>query len=128
MLSEEEVLWLVNAAKRWRATLHGEMQDDVDAHIKRIEAEIEKPLELLIFCPVCKKQHVDEGAFLKPHKRHSCQYCGLLFSVTKDLPNVGVQFFEGCRDAKYTITSVGEPTVSMPILRPGETCEVVTKV
>lgn len=74
----------------------------------------DEPLELLIFCPVCKKQHVDVGTFATtPHKRHACQGCGLLFSVTKDVPNIGVRFFKGCRDSDHTVefSPVGSPTI-----------------
>ena len=101
------------------------MREDVTAHIKRIEADLAKPVELLIHCPRCLKQHVDTGEFAKkPHKRHSCQYCGLLFSVTKDLPNIGVQFFEGCKNDELAASEGrGPPIVVSGIYSPG--CEVM---
>lgn len=101
MLSDQEALWLLNVAKRYRSTLAaGELRDDISAHIKRIEAELEQPvepLELLIHCPRCLRQHVDEGRFAQqPHSKHACQFCGLGFVASKE-PSIGVQFFSGWR-------------------------------
>lgn len=58
------------------------------------------PLELLIHCPRCKTQHIDEGRFAThPHKDHACQDCGLVFRPCK-LPSIGVQFFTGYKNPK----------------------------
>lgn len=102
MLSSEEKLWLIAAAKRWRDTLSDvEMKEDVNRHIQRIAAALEKSeplLELLLHCPRCLKQHVDEGHFAThPHKVHACQFCGLGFVASKQ-PSVGVQFFDGWKN------------------------------
>lgn len=123
-LSDEEALWLVQAAKRWRNTLSDdEMKKDVTAHIQRIEAEIERPtlpLELLIICPRCKEQHIDEGRFaVEPHKNHSCQHCGLTFQASGPVESIGVQFFRGYKNG-YSITPIGKPSTLLPSLRPGE--------
>lgn len=126
-LSENEIHWLVNAAKRWRNSLSDpEVRADVSAHIRRIEEELEKPepvLELLIICPRCFKQHVDEGEYAtKPHKNHSCQFCGLTFQASGPVESVGVQFFRGYKnDARSVVhNSDKPPQVGLPSLRPGE--------
>ncbi len=60
-----------------------------------VEKEPE-PIPMLIICPVCKEQHVDEGEFaIKVHTTHACQSCGLLWKPAL-VPTVGVQFFPGC--------------------------------
>lgn len=104
--SEDDVIWLVNAAKRWRNTLSGEVRAEVTAHIRRIEAELEKPmapLELLIICPRCHMQHVDEGRFAKkPHRSHACQGCGLTFQASGSVESIGVRFFTGYKDEAET--------------------------
>lgn len=59
-----------------------------------------EPLELLIICPLCKVQHIDEGRFAThAHKNHACQNCGLVFQPCK-LPSIGVQFFTGYKNPK----------------------------
>lgn len=82
----------------------------------------DKPmLELLIYCPRCLKQHIDEGDFAtKPHKTHACQFCGLGFRASKE-PSVGVQFFSGWKNTGVRIEPTGGPPyISYPSLRPGE--------
>ncbi len=104
MLSEEDVLWLVDIAKRLRKVYTESLKGDdtlivsFDERMAKIKAELERPtelLELLIHCPRCKEQHIDKGRFTKePHKVHACQFCGLGFVACK-LPSIGVQFFNG---------------------------------
>ena len=125
MLSEQELTWLVAAAKRWSDTVTDrELQTEVRDHIKRIEAELERPelpLELLIICPRCKEQHVDEGEFAtKPHKNHSCQFCGLTFQASGPVESIGVQFFRGYKNGVMVIPSKSAPTISLPTLHHGE--------
>jgi hypothetical protein len=126
MLSDEEVVWLINAAKRWRNTISDqEMKNDVTAHIQRIEAELEKPtppLELLIICPRCHLQHVDEGRLAtKPHRDHACQGCGLTFQASGPVESIGVQFFKGYKNEELTLTPTegSKPVVGLPTLLPG---------
>lgn len=124
-LSDSEVLWLVQAAKRWSNTLSDDaLQLDVRDHIRRIEAALERPelpLELFIICPRCKEQHVDEGEFAtKPHKNHSCQFCGLTFQASGPVESIGVQFFRGYKNEPVKLTPVGEPSISLPTLHHGE--------
>lgn len=139
MLNEADILWLVDIAGSAVSKGQGSLPIDVPAaeamdrfaEIKKKLAEPVEPLELLIFCPVCKTQHIDVGKYaIEAHKRHSCQGCGLLFSVTKDVPNIGVKFFKGCRDSDHTVklwSSVGSsPYFSYPPLRPGE--ELVVRI
>lgn len=57
-------------------------------------------LELLLFCPRCKEQHIDEGEFAtRAHKDHACQHCGLVWRPCKQ-PSVGVQFFTGYKNSE----------------------------
>ena len=72
-------------------------------------------LELLIHCPRCLKQHIDEGEFAtKPHKIHACQFCGLGFAASKE-PSVGVQFFSGWKNPGVKTEPTGDP----PYISPG---------
>lgn len=94
---------IVDAAAELRATL---------VKLTGSEAPL---LELLIHCPRCLKQHIDDGEFaVKPHKMHACQFCGLGFAVSKE-PSVGVQFFSGWKNSGVKIESTDEP----PHLSPG---------
>lgn len=103
MLSDEDIMFLVDSARKMRQGIVGsspavEIFDERMAAIqKKLEAGPEV-LELLIICPRCLKQHVDEGRFAKdPHKIHACQFCGLGFVVSKQ-PSIGVQFFDGWKN------------------------------
>lgn len=34
------------------------------------------PLPVVLFCPVCRAQHVDRGMWATlPHRRHRCAHC-----------------------------------------------------
>lgn len=48
------------------------------------------PLPIVIHCPDCGKQHVDEGEWAtEPHKTHLCSRCKHLFRPM-NVPTVGV--------------------------------------
>jgi hypothetical protein len=58
-----------------------------------------KPLDMIIFCPNCGKQHIDRaephlGWNNPPHKSHTCKMheggCGKIFRLA-DVPTNGVQ-------------------------------------
>lgn len=57
------------------------------------------PVPMLLFCPQCCGQHVDEGLFEhKRHATHACQHCGLVWRPAL-VPTVGVQFLPGFKSA-----------------------------
>lgn len=108
MLSDEDISFLFDCTKKLRSMreLLGATGDDAlfeafDVRIAKIQKELEqpvKPLELLIHCPRCLKQHVDEGHFAThAHTKHACQFCGLAFVASKQ-PSIGVQFFSGWKN------------------------------
>jgi hypothetical protein len=46
----------------------------------RAASSLEKPIDLLLFCPMCGEQHIDEPQPEKnwtnpPHRSHECQFC-----------------------------------------------------
>lgn len=58
----------------------------------------EKPVELILHCPMCHARHVDRGEMaVTNHKTHACQACGHQWRPA-NVPTVGVQFLEGCKD------------------------------
>lgn len=35
-----------------------------------------EPIRVLLFCPCCKAQHVDQGEWeTRPHRVHFCEFC-----------------------------------------------------
>lgn len=49
-----------------------------------------KPIPLILHCPKCEHQHVDEGEWAtKPHKTHLCAFCKHEWRPS-DEPTVGV--------------------------------------
>lgn len=54
----------------------------------------DNPLDMLLFCPQCGEQHIDEpqpekGWDNPPHKSHACQFCGCIWRPS-DRPTNGV--------------------------------------
>lgn len=49
----------------------------VDEYLDKTEKRIhEVPIRMLLFCPVCDAQHIDEGEWATlPHRTHECQHC-----------------------------------------------------
>lgn len=125
MLSEEVARWLLAKVESTRPI---DGSAEFERRIAEVKAAIEAPLELLIFCPVCKEQHIDEGKFAKePHKIHACQFCGLGFAVSKH-PSVGVRFFSGWKNSDgLKVTPSGPPVISPPTLSPGQTLDIALK-
>jgi len=62
----------------------------------QIEAFLEStPLDMLLFCPRCYRQHIDQPQPEKnwenpPHRSHECQTCGLVWRPA-DFPTNGVK-------------------------------------
>lgn len=51
------------------------------------------PIDMLIFCPVCGEQHIDEpdGDWTNPpHKSHLCLSCKAVWRIS-DVPTNGVE-------------------------------------
>lgn len=62
----------------------------------------DKPVAMLLHCPMCCKRHVDEGDFeTKPHHTHACQYCGHVWRPAV-VPTVGVRFLPGFTSSSAT--------------------------
>ncbi len=54
-----------------------------------------KPIDVMLYCPVCHHQHVDrpepdKGWDNPPHKSHLCHGCGLIWRPA-DVPTNGVE-------------------------------------
>lgn len=75
------------AVSQW---LRGVAQDLADARA-RIE-ELEKPIDMILHCPACLEQHIDEPQTHQPegvdvalvwtnppHRSHKCQHCGFIW-------------------------------------------------
>jgi hypothetical protein len=63
-----------------------------------------KPLEMRLYCPNCKAQHIDQpqpekGWTNPPHRSHECQSCGCVWRPA-DVPTTGVETIKtkGTRD------------------------------
>lgn len=51
-----------------------------------------RPIDMLLFCPRCDKQHIDEAEPEKgwtnpPHATHTCKFCGLNWRPSNALTN-----------------------------------------
>lgn len=56
------------------------------------------PIPMLIYCPMCKARHIDEGEFAtKSHHTHACQTCGHVWRPAV-VATVGVQFLPGFKN------------------------------
>jgi hypothetical protein len=89
----------------------GDSLEKVNARIRELEARLASPVDILLFCPNCAEQHVDEAkpevcetcgykqvgcscaeftAWLNPpHKSHRCNYCNHVWRPA-DAPTNGV--------------------------------------
>jgi rubredoxin len=58
------------------------------------------PIPMLLWCPLCKKRHIDKGDFAtRPHHTHACQSCGHVWRPAV-VETVGVKFLPGFKDSK----------------------------
>lgn len=56
------------------------------------------PVPMLIWCPMCRRRHIDAGEFAtKHHHTHSCQTCGHCWRPAV-VATVGVRFLPGFKD------------------------------
>ncbi len=59
-----------------------------------------KPIPMILTCPVCSGRHIDSGVFaVKPHHTHACQECGMVWRPAIE-DTVGVQYLPGFKDQK----------------------------
>lgn len=57
-----------------------------------------KPIPMILHCPMCGARHIDRGAFeTKGHHTHACQSCGHCWRPAIQW-TVGVQFLPGFKD------------------------------
>lgn len=48
------------------------------------------PVPMILFCPFCRKQHIDEGEWInRVHSSHACAFCNHTWRPA-DLPTIGV--------------------------------------
>lgn len=58
-----------------------------------------KPIPMLLWCPICRGRHIDEGEFeQKVHHTHACQHCGHVWRPAI-VPTTGVHFLPGFKNA-----------------------------
>lgn len=85
-------------------TVYGAMCHEVRCALAaRLPADA--PIDMLLFCPRCNKQHVDapqpeQGWTNPPHATHTCQHCGLLWRPSNENTN-GAQSI-AVLEAKHT--------------------------
>lgn len=65
--------------------------------LKNFRSE-QQPIDLIIFCPRCGNQHIDQeqpekGWNNPPHKSHQCHFCHFIWRVA-DVPTNGVAYLE----------------------------------
>lgn len=57
-----------------------------------------EPIPMLIYCPMCRGRHIDEGEFAaKIHHTHACQHCGHVWRPAV-VATVGVRFLPGFKN------------------------------
>lgn len=61
----------------------------------RFQARVVTPIDVVLFCPACKAQHIDApepetGWTNPPHKSHRCHSCGHIWRAA-DVPTNGVR-------------------------------------
>jgi predicted RNA-binding Zn-ribbon protein involved in translation (DUF1610 family) len=72
----------------WERLDAGSIYQDVIPRIKK--APEPKPVDLILFCPMCHERHIDEGEWAtKEHRTHECQSCGFRWAPAA-VPTRGV--------------------------------------
>lgn len=89
-----DALTAVIRTPAFRALVDKEAQPDTPLTI------VEGPVPLILYCPACRKRHIDEGTqATTPHRTHACQECGVLWAPAV-VPTVGVRFLPGCKNTE----------------------------
>lgn len=66
--------------------------------VLRLRGELERPLPMLLTCPMCSQRHIDDPPFdTKPHHTHACQHCGMVWRPAK-VCTIGVRFLPGYKN------------------------------
>jgi hypothetical protein len=70
----------------------GHLESRVKAQAQVIDEERKRPIDMLLFCPRCQKQHVDapepdKGWDNPPHATHTCKFCGLNWRPSNAITN-----------------------------------------
>jgi len=86
----------------WWHEIEADIQDEIfDALRETLQSFYKAPLthskapiDLLLFCPNCFEQHIDQAQPEKnwdnpPHRSHECQHCGIVWRPA-DVPTNGV--------------------------------------
>lgn len=81
--------------------LLGSAQDNQDrllAAARYLNDGQEKPIPVILHCPMCRERHIDEGEFAtKVHATHACQHCGHTWRPAIQ-PTIGVWFLPGFKN------------------------------
>jgi DNA repair exonuclease SbcCD ATPase subunit len=66
--------------------------------LQKLHVEMNTPIPIVLFCPLCHNRHIDEGEFAtKSHATHACQYCGHCWRPAIH-NTVGVWFLPGFKN------------------------------
>jgi hypothetical protein len=71
-----------NGFAEWFHEINSYIQDEIFVELRDLlQSFADSPVDLLIFCPNCCTQHIDQPQPEKhwdnpPHRSHECQYCG----------------------------------------------------
>lgn len=55
------------------------------------------PIPMIMFCPCCGERHIEGELADKPHRKHACQFCGMVWQPAL-VPTAGVKFLPGYKD------------------------------
>jgi hypothetical protein len=72
-------------------------QSNIELAVARnsLLAERDKPIAMLLWCPMCTRRHIDTGEFAtRSHHSHACQHCGMVWRPAIE-PTRGVEFLPG---------------------------------
>ena len=73
---------------------------NIIVEVQALKQQLQKPIDMLLWCPVCHERHYDEGEFAtKAHSTHACQSCGFVWKPSKHATR-GVRFLEGYKNGE----------------------------
>lgn len=78
---------------------------DLTVDYNVLKSELEQPISMVLFCPMCHQRHIDVGEFSeKPHHTHACQHCGFVWRPAVR-HTVGVEFLPDFKDDPLKIAA-----------------------
>lgn len=84
------------SARAYRLRNHA-LEQDLESMTKQL-TEAQKPVPMLMSCPICGFRHIDEGKFAEvPHHTHACQRCGFVWRPAL-VWTIGVRFLPGFKN------------------------------